>query len=190
MTTRLILICHAPTASTRAARFPDDEDLDEAGAAALSALATSPATRFVAAPERRTRRTADLLGAGASASIDPALADWDVGRWRGHDLADLHRDEPDAVASWLSDFDAAPHGGESLHGLLARIGPWLAETAARGGRTLAVTHPAVLRAAIVRALDVGPAAFWRIDAPPSCEARLSHDGRRWTLQGLAPHHVR
>ena len=190
MTTRLTVICHAATEATRAARFPGDEDLDMTAAPAVSAAATHLGGHLLAGPERRVRRTAELLAAGASVAIDPALRDWDVGRWRGYDLAHVAREAPDALASWLSNAGAAPHGGESLHDLLARAEAWLGAMAGRGGRTLAVTHPPVLRAVIVQALGAGPTAFWRIEAPPLCRARLSHDGRRWVLQSLDPHPAR
>ena len=85
----------------------------------------------------------------------------------------------------------APHGGESLLDLLARIGSWLdhlqrqpAPTASV--RIIAVTHPAVLRAAIVHALDAAPSAFWRIDAPPLTRVRLSGHAGRWNLRAMEP----
>jgi broad specificity phosphatase PhoE len=58
------------------------------------------------------RRTARLLN--LDAAIAPALAEIDFGRWTGQGLADLAAAEPDSLATWLSDLQTAPHGGESF----------------------------------------------------------------------------
>lgn len=181
--TRLTIICHAATDAVRAARFPDDEDIDDPGARSPSPASPISAGRWLAGPERRTLSTAAALG-GRIVAVDPDLRDWDCGRWGGRDLADLQRSEASDLAAWLSDPAANPHGGESLLDLVGRAGRWLDRQAAGGARTAAVTHPAILRALVVKALDAGPAAFWHLDAQPLCRARLSHDGRRWVLQSL------
>ncbi len=202
MTARLTLICHAPTGATREARFPADEALHEApeeavdgigpGLAAARVLpaARQPAARHrLAGPERRCRETAAAFG--GDFAVDAALRDQDFGRWAGRGLADVAAAEPDAMAAWMGDPAAAPHGGESVEALLLRVEGWMAGPAAAGGRTVAVTHPAVVRAAVSAALGAGvagaaAAAFWRIEAPPLARAVLSHDGRRWALAGLLP----
>ncbi len=187
--TRLTIICHASTPAVRAARFPDDETIDDPSAIPAALAGSIAAGRWLTGPERRATATAAALAAGRDVRVDDDLREWDCGHWRGRDLAELHRREPDGVAAWLTDPSAAPHGGESLMDLLARIGRWLERQAAQGTRTAAVSHPAILRAAIVLALDAGPAAFRHIDAQPLTRAELSHDGRRWVLQGLAgPRH--
>ena len=89
--------------------------------------------------------------------------------------------EPDAAAAWLSDPDARPHGGETLHELADRVGAWLDTQAALGGRALVITHAPVVRAAVVHALGAPPAAFWRIDVPPLAITELHGRGGRWTL---------
>ncbi len=53
----------------------------------------------------------------------------------------------------MTDPDAAPHGGESLTGLLARVRGWLAEQAALDGTAIAITHGGVVKAAVTIALD-------------------------------------
>lgn len=188
MTARLTLICHAATAATRAARFPLDEPLDAGGEAALARaaphLGLAKAGPCLAAPERRARDTAAALGTAYEA--DEALRDQDVGRWAGRSLAALAGADPDGVAAWLADPAAAPHGGESLLGLLARVAVRMDAWAVAGGRVAAVTHPAWVRAAAVTALGAGAASFWRVEAPPLAMAVFSHDGRRWTLAGLVP----
>ncbi len=53
-----------------------------------------------------------------------------------------------------------------------------------GGRVLAVTHPSVIRAAIVRVLEAPPETFWRIDVTPFSIADLRGNKGRWTLRAL------
>jgi len=50
------------------------------------------------------------------------------------------------------------------------------------GRTTVITHPAVIRAALVTTLHTAHTTFWRIDIPPLTATTLSRRGGRWTLQ--------
>jgi broad specificity phosphatase PhoE len=174
MTTRLTLVCHAATAATRRAAFPGEDEpiLDEAA---------KPVARVdiaLTGPEPRCRRTAELLG--LNATVDPRLRDCDYRDWIGRTLAEL---EPEAVAAWLSDPAAVPHGGESGLALLARVAGWLDQLDAPG-RIVAVTHPSVIRAALVHAIRATPATFWRIDIAPLSHTVLSGRNRTWTLRSL------
>ena len=112
------------------------------------------------------------------------MRDCDYGRWRGLASKDVAVREPDGFAAWLGDPAAAPHGGESLSALIVRVGVWLAESLARDGATLAVTHASIVRAAIVGVLGAGPSAFWRIDVAPLSLASLSGHSGRWNLVAL------
>ena len=49
-------------------------------------------------------------------------------------------------------------------------------------RTVAVTHPAVVRAAVLVALDAPPKSFWRIDVAPVSHTVLHRRGGAWTLR--------
>ena len=180
MSTRLTLICHAATRATHTASFPLDEPAEPISLAKASRLAVAP-DQTLTSPALRARQTADAMG--LTADIDDALRDIDLGSWAGQTLGDIQAAEPHAVAAWIADPDAAPHGGESVAGLLLRMAPWL--QAQRGSRVVAVTHAAVIRAAILLAIDAGPASFWRIDIAPLCRVELRGDGQRWTLRGIA-----
>ena len=184
--TRLNMLCHAPTAPTRAARFPADEAIEATPDAVRRLVPALTARRWLTGPERRTIETAAALCGKATATIDDDLRDWDNGRWRGRNLADLQQSEPAAVVAWLTDASAIPHGGESLRDLLARTGSWLDRQAETRSRVAVVTHPQVLRALLTNALDAGEAAFRHIDVQPLCRVQLSHDSRRWVLQSLVP----
>jgi broad specificity phosphatase PhoE len=50
------------------------------------------------------------------------------------------------------------------------------------GRILAVTHPAVVRAAILVVLDAPPKSFWRIDVAPVSRTVMHFRGHAWTLR--------
>lgn len=179
MTIRLVLITHASTAATHDARFPGDEPLDVRGLRTVSA-ATLP-YRFdgvLRGPERRCAETASALG--LDAVTEPALADLDLGAWRGRTLADL--ESSPGLATWLTDPAAAPHGGESLSALTDRVASWLAGLPADRARLAAVTHPAVVRAAVLHTLGASLAGFWRLDSAPLTQTWLTRHGGRWQVR--------
>ncbi|MDP9844493.1 histidine phosphatase family protein [Streptosporangium lutulentum] len=176
--TRLLFVCHASTSATARAAFPGDEPLDERGLRRATGLAREFGRGSAACPaEVRCVQTAAALG--LRADPDPLLADCDYGRWSGRTLGEVEAAEPEALASWLGDPAAAPHGGESIAGLLGRVAGWLAGRAP--GRLVAITHPPVIRAAVVHALGAPAAAFWRIDVAPLARVALTGRGGRWQL---------
>jgi broad specificity phosphatase PhoE len=185
MTARLVLVCHASTSAVRASVFPADEPIEPRGREQAMALRSSlpRADRCFTSPELRCRQTANALG--LVADVQPVLHECDYGSWRGRGYDEMAAAEPEAVAAWLRDPAAAPHGGEALQGLLDRVGAWLAAQNAPQRRTLVVTHASIIRAAIVHALEALPQSFWRIDVAPLAVARLNGDGRRWNVSALA-----
>jgi broad specificity phosphatase PhoE len=186
MAARLDLLAHGASEATRAARFPDDEALKASAAQALQALRSRvrPYVQALTAPALAARETATALG--LNVEVEPALRDCDHGRWRSLASKDVAEREPDAFAAWLGDPVAAAHGGESLAALIERVGAWLAQSLAREGATLVVTHASIVRAAIVNALGTGPSAFARIDVAPLSLARLSGHAGCLNLVALGP----
>jgi broad specificity phosphatase PhoE len=178
MTSRVVLIRHAPTEATRRAAFPVDEPID-------TTLSPVPlrADVYLTAPEASCRQTAK--GLGLTATVEEALRDCDYGSWRGRTLDDLTTNSPIAVTQWLTDPSAAPHGGESTLDLLARVAAWLDALPRDHGKIVAVTHAAVIKAAVVHAILATPQSFWRIDVPPLSHTVLSGHPRQWTLRTLA-----
>jgi broad specificity phosphatase PhoE len=176
---RLTLVSHAMTDAMAAVRFPADEQLNDAGGRQAEGAASLdiPGSRHLVGPEQRTRQTARLLG--LNATPEPRLADLDCGRWRGQALAAVPAAD---VEVWLTDPAAAPHGGESILGLIERVSGWLVSLIEGPSRTVAVTHPAVIRAAILRALDIPPKSFWRIDIAPVSVTTLHYRNDCWTLR--------
>lgn len=182
MAVRLVLVAHAATAATRDARFPGDEPLDERGAHA-AAKAEGSLRRVGAVyggPEKRCGQTAAALG--LDPVTDPALRDLDLGTWRGRTLAELAAGHAADLRAWLADAGAAPHGGESVAALITRVARWLTGLPGEATRVAAVTHPAIVRAAVLHALGAPAECFWRIDAAPLSQTWLTHDGVRWQLR--------
>jgi broad specificity phosphatase PhoE len=181
VTARLILICHASTAAVRNSSFPADEPLDEHGKVSAAALAgrLPSADRWLTSPELRARDTARALG--FDAAVEPALRDCDYGSWGGRSFEDVCAREPKAVAVWLSDPAATPHGGESILGLMKRVANWLQGEQAHHRRSIVVTHPAVIRAVILCAIGAPAECFWRIDIAPLSATGLSGVAGRWNL---------
>lgn len=185
LTVRVMLISPALNAALREARFDGDAPLDASGVRRARAAAASvpAADRRVHGPDERCTGTAEALG--LRSDPEPALRGWDLGHWSGQRLAEVGRDEPGAVSAWLSEPSAAPHGGESLLDLHARVGGWLDSLhreGADGGSVLAVAEPAVVRAAIVHALGLPPQTFWRLDVAPLTLTELSGRAGRWNLR--------
>lgn len=175
---RLTLVSHAMTDAMAAGRFPTDEPLNSVGHRQVDASIELGVTeQAYCGPEKRTRQTAELLG--LHAEIDTRLADLDCGRWRGDVLG---RVESADLAIWLTDPTRAPHGGESVVELVERVHRWMTSLTADRARLVAVTHPAVIRAAILIALDAPPKSFWRIDIAPVSRTIMHFRGHAWTLR--------
>lgn len=173
---RLALVSHAATDATREARFPADEPLNGVGRREVERCAVMTADRVLVAPEARTAQTAAALG--LTPTVDAALRDLDYAAWRGERMDDVPQEK---LAVWLTEPAAAPHGGESIVALIERVRQWLNGITESPVSTLAVTHPAVVRAAVLVTLDSPPESFWRIDVAPLGITRLHWRGR-WTLR--------
>jgi broad specificity phosphatase PhoE len=181
MSARLLLISHAATSATRRAGFPLDEGIEPVVGPKPGDLPR--ADRFCCAPERRTLETASLLG--LTPEVEPLLRDIDLGDWAGRGFDEMLSVDPSGIAAWTKDPAAAPHGGETVENLCIRVSQWMEPQNRAGGRIIAVTHPAVIRAAIAFALEVDPLGFWRIDIGPLTQVDLRGDGRRWNLRGIS-----
>jgi broad specificity phosphatase PhoE len=184
--TRLLLIRHGPTLATERGAFAVDEPITESGRAAAAGLrGFLPASGavVVSSPLRRCRQTAEAIG--CRPRIEPDLAECHFGAWEGRTFAEISAHEPDLLAVWLRDADAAPHGGESLVRFTERIGAWLMATADRPDQdVVAFTHAGVIKSAVISALQAPLAAFWRITVAPLSITELHMHDRSWTLLRL------
>jgi broad specificity phosphatase PhoE len=179
---RLTLICSGITQGMRKQGFPSDEGLEERSKRLAHALKDDLAKPDLSLCSHaiRARHTAEILGLTATMHED--LRDQDYGIWAGKALAEIEKDQPEALAAWLTDPNYAPAGGESIAGVAERTGAFLEEMRAASGHVIAVTHPAVVRAAILNVLAAPLASYWRIDASPLSVTDLRCNGRRWVLR--------
>lgn len=186
MPARFSLICHGATAATRAAAFPLDEPLEAHAMERAAALrgALRRADRILVSPALRARQTAEALG--LAASVDPLLRDGDHGRWNGRGIGEIQAEDPEGVLAWRTDPEAAPHGGESLAAVMRRAAAWLDGQGRASGHVVAVTHAAVIRAAILFAVGAPAAAFWHLDVGPLSLTDLRFDAARWTWRATSP----
>jgi len=180
----LALLRHAETAWSAEGRIQGRQDvpLSETGRAALGGFALPAACRgmrVVTSPLVRCVQTARLLGAH-EALCDPRLMEMHWGDWEGRVLADLRAElgapmRENEARGW----DFRPTGGESPREVWARVRPWLAEIAAAGEPTLAITHRGVIRAvlAIATGWDMRGAPPARLDWRAVHVFRLAADGR-------------
>ena len=171
---RLILVRSAATGATRRAAFPADEPLDPGGLRAAEALAgvLGRVETAWASPARRAAMTAAT--AGLTATADPELAVPERPGWAGLTLGEVADRDPDGLRAWLDDPDP---GGR----LRARVASVLARAHDRSGTTVAVTHAAWVRTAVLEALDAPPAAFWRVDVAPASRTVLHRRDHGWAL---------
>ncbi|MBM0230795.1 histidine phosphatase family protein [Micromonospora sp. STR1_7] len=192
--TSLRLVAHGHTTALRRARFGGQDDgLDDGGLRAALTLAPAVQDRrghlgatdvCVSSPAAAAIQTADALG--LAPSVEAALADCDYGDWTGRSLQEVAADEPQALHEWLSSPDAAPHNGESVAAVRDRVGHWLDGQRGRGRRITAVTHPLVIRVAVVHALGLPVATYRQVDVEPLAIVRLTGHGSRWQLRLAAP----
>lgn len=180
-TTRLTLLCAGATRGVRDGRFPDPaEPLDDGGRAKVraSGLDRAGVDHCFVSPAASAIETAALLG--IDAAQQPALRDVDAGDWAGCSMAEIGEE---AFARWLTAPEQGAPGGEPMTAVRERVGGWLDELGE--GRVLAVTHAAVIRAALAHALMLPDASVLAIDVAPLTRVTLSRHGR-WRLQALVP----
>lgn len=167
--TRLTLICHAATPAQKYGRFPDNESvmMDWQAAALSLAGRYKKNLRLVCAPEARAWQTAGLFG--GQAVIEDALRDGDVGDWRGRAISEL---DSDALLDWMTHSASAPHGGESVEQICARVAAWMKNLEAQPGHVVAITHPFVIRAAMLYVMQCPVSMFYQIDVEPLSATEL------------------
>jgi probable phosphoglycerate mutase len=154
--TELALLRHAPTAWNRARRLQGRADIS-LSAESLAELARRrlpgdvAAFRVLASPLKRCLETAAALG--LSPATDQRLIEMHWGRFEGHTLPELRRRHGfDLASNEAQGLDFRPPEGESPRDVQNRMAPLLAEIAAMGRPTIAVTHRGVIRAVYARAI--------------------------------------
>jgi broad specificity phosphatase PhoE len=131
---RLTLVRHGETAWSLTGQHTGRTDLaltahGEAEARALAPLLRARSFDHVlTSPASRARKTCVLAGLGASAEIEPDLAEWDYGAYEGRTSRDIRHDRPD----WNVFRDGSPDG-ESVQAVTERADRVIARVAALRG---------------------------------------------------------
>lgn len=178
MSLRLTFLCVSPVEGTRGPAFGDGPlDRRARRAAANRKAILPPYSLVLRAPSARCAQTAEALG--VAATPEDALRDIDHGTWSGRTLADIRAEDPHGLSAWLTDPDAAPHGGESVGRLCRRTASWLEALPDGAGCVLAITEGSVVRAALVHALSIPARAFLHLDVPHRSTVTLTRSGGLW-----------
>jgi broad specificity phosphatase PhoE len=155
--TLLAFLRHGRTAWNAERRFQGRTDipLSGEGRKALAGLALPSdwaGARCHVSPLARARETAVLLG--IAAKVEPRLIEMSFGRYEGRTRDELRADPDEGMAeNEAKGLDFRPPGGESPREVQARLAPWLVELGQAGGRHVAISHKAVIRAALALAYD-------------------------------------
>jgi len=104
-------------------------------------------------PLQRARRTCELAGFGAVATIDPDLAEWNYGDYEGKKTADIRTERPD----WQLFRDGCP-GGERVADVGRRADRVVVRLRALDGDVLLFSSGHFLRVLAARWLGLDPSA--------------------------------
>jgi probable phosphoglycerate mutase len=188
--TPLALIRHGTTEWNTDRRIQGSTDipLSEIGRAEVKSWKVPAEFRdfvWISSPLCRARQTAALLGA-KSVAIEPRIVEMDWDQWEGLTLADLRKNFPaELAAKEAQGVDFHAPGGESPRQVMARIELWLADIAAAGKPTVAVTHKGVVRAALALATGWNMLDKWPVEIDWSAVHLFAVDGRgRLTAERL------
>lgn len=109
------------------------------------------------------------------APTEQDLRPWDLGSWAGQPWEELD------LAAWRADPAWAGHGGESLLALHRRVASLLGRWHDRPGRLVAVSHGAVVKAAVLAALRAPADAAWDLDIAPGSLSELHATATGWRV---------
>jgi broad specificity phosphatase PhoE len=181
MTIRLTLVCAHPADTSADTVFGHALHSERALHGVSAALASlPPSASAMRSPSAGSALTCAALG--LKSAVEPALRDMDPGAWRGRPTGDIVAADPYGCSAWLTDPDAAPHGGETVRQLCRRTARWLGSLPPDTGRALAIAEPAVVRALLVHALSAPARAFWTLRVPPLLTVHLTWRGGGWSVQ--------
>lgn len=178
MTLRVTFLCAGPAEGIPGPALGDGPlDGRARREAANAKAALPPYSLALRAPSVRCEQTAGVLG--VAAVPEAALRDIDHGRWNGRTRADIAAADPHGLSAWLTDPDAAPHGGESVGRLCLRTASWLGSLPGDAGHVLAITEASVVRAALVHVRAAPARAFWHLKVPPLSAVTLTMRDGLW-----------
>ena len=164
----LIVVRHGRTEQnrTRCLLGRLDVDLDDTGRRQARALAerVGPVSRIVSSPLARCRQTAEAWD--APVEVDERFVELDYGDLDGTPLDSV---PAETWATWRSDLDFVPPGGESIRAMGERVREGCADlvAAASEGDVVVVTHVSPVKAIVAWALGVPDDVAWRMFVAPA-----------------------
>lgn len=196
---RLVLLRHGQTDYNVEGRMQGhiDSHLTAEGHAQAAAVAPAIARLgpglLISSDLRRAVDTADVVATatGLPVKFDPRLRETNLGEWQGRTVEDIEHDWPGAIATWRSDPEWAPPGGESRLEVVRRSRPVVEElddelNVEENVTVVLVAHGGLI-AGLVSALLALPTATWpSIGGMGNCRwAMLARreDHPRWRLAG-------
>jgi len=121
---------------------------DEARALGVT-LSRMPFTDVFTSPLQRAKRTCELAGFGAGATVDPDLLEWDYGDYEGRRTLDIRADRP----GWDLFADGCPNG-ETVADVRARADRVIARVRRCAGHVLLFAHRDIFRVVAARWLGL------------------------------------
>jgi len=189
---RILLVRHGQSEANALGRFafrrwdPGLTSLGWEQAERLVAdLVDVPITRLVSSPLRRARETVTPLAEARHLPIEdlPGLAELDMGRWDGHPLSDVAREDTAAWQAWRRDPEASPPPrGERISQVGGRVIAALDSLVLEpSALVVASTHADCLKGVMVHLLGVTGPLSRRIDVPNLGRLLLARTERGWRI---------
>jgi broad specificity phosphatase PhoE len=140
--------------------------------------------RIVSSPLLRCAATARFVGErlGVHVETDEQLIEIAHGTWEGRYRDEIAASDPERFRTWREHpehvgFD----GGETLEAVLTRWREFAATLVDARGDILVVTHDAVVRCALLEAMERPLDDFWRVHVENAAFAVLHGEGKRLVL---------
>ena len=126
--------------------------------------------RVLTSPLQRARRTCELAGFGAVATVEPELAEWSYGQYEGRRTAEIRQARP----GWDLFRDGCP-GGEALEDVRARADRLVLDIRQGAGDVLLFAHRDILRILAVRWAGLPAEAAQALEFSPACLGTLGFE---------------
>jgi len=186
--TRFVLARHGRTRHTPLGLFSGHnvEPLDAEGEQQAAALAgrlarwhaAVPFSAVLSSPTRRTRQTADVIGAAIGLPVveAPDLIEADFGEWEGRSAAEVLQKWPADYAAWITAPGGSPPGGESFDDVARRVRRVRDELirAHAGERIVLVSHVTPIKTLLRMALDAPQSALVRLHLSAASLSEVSY----------------
>jgi len=177
--TRILLVRHGVTDFTAEGRLDGrggpDPSLNASGRSQAAAAGRAAAHLLGGAPARLvtsslTRAIETGSAVAEATGLEPVVdPDWDeqnFGDWDGASVADLMREEPEALRALRNDPSYARPGGETHDEMAERVLAAFDRCVAAGGITVVVCHRKPIMTVLAHLLKMPHETIWRLAAAP------------------------